>query len=236
MALAVGIAALAMLFELGVCGRAGDGAPDAPTGTPIQLTVTVRAPLDSANLGWARETVDALLATGGLRAEWHDCPAGSACATSPGASRTISVLLVPFADPAGSELGGKVTRDPRTRAPSIVVYVKPIADLARGIRFSAAGRSNPRLATVQTGHLVGLTIAHEVGHALELRHAASGLMQPHIDIEDVLALQDARLAFTPAEAARMRLEVGLDATVPCENTMARRRTRHGPARAGHYAQ
>ena len=138
----------------------------------------------------------------------------------PAESRTLSILLVPFADPAGSELGGKVIRDPRTRAPSIVVYVKPIADLARGIRFSPAGRSNPRLATIQTGHLVGLTIAHEVGHALALRHAASGMMRPQIDIEDVLALQDARLAFTPAEGARMRSEVGLDATALCENTMA----------------
>jgi hypothetical protein len=47
-------------------------------------------------------------------------------------------------------------------------------------------------------------MAHEVGHALGLRHAASGVMKARFAIDDLVALRVSRLTFAPGEGARMR--------------------------------
>jgi hypothetical protein len=49
-----------------------------------------------------------------------------------------------------------------------------------------------------------MTIAHEVGHALGLPHAATGMMKGRLSVREVVALRAARLRFTPAQASAMR--------------------------------
>jgi Xaa-Pro aminopeptidase len=56
-------------------------------------------------------------------------------------------------------------------------------------------------------HFIGLTIAHEIGHGLGLRHSASGVMKPDADMDDMLALRQSRLRFASREAVRMREQI-----------------------------
>lgn len=48
-----------------------------------------------------------------------------------------------------------------------------------------------------------MTIAHEVGHALGLPHAATGVMKAKLSVRDVVALRALRLRFTREQAAAM---------------------------------
>jgi predicted Zn-dependent protease len=78
-----------------------------------------------------------------------------------------------------------------------------LSDLVRTIHTSPGGRSDPRLSSVDLGHILGLTMAHEIGHILGLDHARSGVMKAAPDVSDLLQLQDSRLMFLPSEVTRM---------------------------------
>jgi hypothetical protein len=228
MTLGVGLALLALLFDL---GSRGARVETAHGGSPpsLHLNVRVHESLDPANLEQARETGQALLESVGIRLDWRECHAGDACAP-PGESPAVVVLLLPFANPTHRGLSGQVVEDNRTRAATISVYVPVLADLARAIRNSPAGRWDSRLATLHTGHLVGLTIAHEIGHALLLPHASSGLMQPEFDLDDVRDMREARLSFTPSEGAILRCQLGPDPASACERLSPRRVPQEGRPR------
>ena len=65
-------------------------------------------------------------------------------------------------------------------------------------------RSRPLLATLAVRHLLGAVLAHEIGHVLGLKHAATGLMRAGLEIDGVVDLLAGRLAFSSREATRMR--------------------------------
>jgi hypothetical protein len=88
------------------------------------------------------------------------------------------VHLLPIASRTAPEISGEVVREPATNHPSVLVFVPRNVEVTQKIRQSPAGRSNPRLATLAPGHLVGLTIAHEVGHYLGLSHTSLAKGEP----------------------------------------------------------
>lgn len=193
-----------MLAMLG--GLPGHGmAADAASGRSVCLRVVPHASLDATSLVRAEASVRALFGTAGVRVSWCGAPRDN-CATVTDASAQL-VLLLPFKSSTDGEVCGAVTRDPNTRVPTVVVFVPCIAEQASAIRSSLAGRSHPALARLQPGDLVGLTIAHEVGHVLGLPHAHTGVMQARFDLDDVLAFQSVRLGFLPTEAARMQSQL-----------------------------
>lgn len=168
----------------------------------LDLRVIAHATLDAADLERASETLRKLLASAGVPSRWRDC-SGAACSADLG-SVAIDVLLLPMTKLTEPDVHGEVTRDAITGVPTVLIYVPPIVECVRAIHSRLDGRSNPALATMQTGHLVGAAIAHEVGHALGLRHGARGVMKGRLTLEDALALRTSRLVFTASESATIR--------------------------------
>ena len=168
----------------------------------LDLRVIAHATLDAADLDRASETLRKLLASAGIPSRWRDC-SGAACSADLG-SVAIDVLLLPMTKLSDRDVHGEVTRDAITGVPTVLIYVPPIAERVRAIHSRLDGRSNPALATMQTGHLVGAAIAHEVGHALGLRHGAIGVMKGRLTLDDALALRASRLLFTASESATIR--------------------------------
>jgi hypothetical protein len=167
----------------------------------VQLRVFPHAVVDALTLHRTRETVAALLAAAGVRIEWRDCPPADPSCGGPAPSGAIVVRLLP------SRVTGHVygkTAHHLDRDATVLLFVPRTFELAQTVRLSPAGRSHPALATLEQGDVLGLTMAHEVGHALGLRHAPSGVMKARFAIDDLVALRVSRLTFTPAEGASMR--------------------------------
>jgi hypothetical protein len=199
-------------FARAMAARAAEAIAEVPV--ELDLRAVVHASLGAADLDRASETIGALLSAAGVLSRWRDCSSGVACSVEP-VSVAINVLLLPVTKLTGDEVCGEVTRDPRTGVRTVLIYVPLIAERVRAIRLRPDGRSNPALATIQTGHLVGAAIAHEVGHALGLRHGARGVMKERLTLDDALALRTSRLVFTSSEGASMRsaLQTARDSVV-----------------------
>jgi hypothetical protein len=162
----------------------------------LELRVITYASLDARDVDVARLTATALLATAGLQIAWREC-SGDACAVASDGPPSLLVCLLPLVKRSDPAAAGEVVRDPATHAPTVLVYVTRIGAVIRSIRRSAAGRSSPELSSLAMGQVVGLTIAHEVGHSLGLGHSASGPMRAQAAPEDFIALQRSMLRFPP---------------------------------------
>jgi hypothetical protein len=170
---------------------------------PVRLDVFDHARLDTGDIDLARETVLRLLQSAGVRSGWRECSHGRSCEDS-NAPYRINVRLIPTR--MAPKVVGDFTCGHRLAdGTTILVYVPCSRDVARGARLSLTARSNPWLASLKTGHVMGLAVAHEVGHVLGLRHSTTGVMKARIDIDDLLALRKSRLSFSPPQAASLRL-------------------------------
>ena len=176
----------------------------------LELRVITYSSLDPADLLLARQTAIALLATAGLQVTWRECM-GDSCAV-PSEGPFLLVRLLPIASLSAPEMSGAVVREPATNHPSVLVFVPRNVEVTQKIRQSPAGRSNPGLATLAPGHLVGLTVAHEVGHSLGLTHAASGPMKAEPTPDDLIAMRWSILRF-PSNALAHR-DFAVLSTVP----------------------
>ena len=160
--------------------------------------------LPDAEFEVAGRAARTLLATAGISVVLRDCRAAtSPCEVSAPGQVGISVRLRPGRKPGDAAACGEVARDYLDR-PVVVVYLPPHADLVTAFRFHVAARSNPALGEIRTGQLVGLTLAHEVGHWLGLPHAASGVMKARPALEEVTALASQRLAFELQQGFSLR--------------------------------
>ena len=153
------------VFARAMAARSAEAIAEVPV--ELDLRVIVHATLDRADLDRASETFRKLLASAGFLSRWRDC-SGVACSVDPG-SVAIDVLLLPITKLTEGDVCGEITRDALTGVRTVLIYAPLIAERVRAIRLRPDGRSNPAFATMQTGHLVGAAIAHEVGHALGLR-------------------------------------------------------------------
>ena len=175
------------------------------SGPAVELRLMGDGGLDAADLYVVRQVVPPLLATGAIRAEWRDCSTlDRRCPdTANSGVFPVYVRLIPIRETSNRDVCGEVIHDVLTGAPTIRVYLPPHADLVHAIRLHPDSRLNPPLGTLRVGHVVGLTIAHEIGHALNVPHARSGLMKAHPGMREILALREARLQFTTEQRARI---------------------------------
>jgi hypothetical protein len=187
----------------------------------VELQLGARGGLDEATVALAQETAGALLAAAAIDVAWRDCLGQGNCAESPYA--VVLVQLLPATKATDAEICGEIVRDARSHVPMVLVYVPRLITLTQVMRSRAAGRSHPALATLDVAHLIGLTVAHEVGHALGLPHAKSGVMRPRPSMDDVIALRGSRLAFTKSEATQMQAAVAAVESTITEHATASRR-------------
>ena len=161
----------------------------------LELRVKTYASIDAANLAVAQQTAEAVLASGGLQIAWRICGDGD-CTDSTSGAHFLVVRLLPIMKQLDPSVTGEVVRDRATARPQIFVYLARNAAMAEQMRQV-------------TGYLVGLTIAHEVGHALGLVHSRSGPMKAQFNPADIAASRTTPLEFTKEAGKTMRESLGL---------------------------
>jgi len=171
----------------------------------IELRLGARGGLDDAALQRIEQTVGALLAPAGIGANWHGCqPPGDCSSEHP---VIVLVQLLTVSKMTDGEVCGEFLRDQRSGVPTVLVYLPRVVELQQAMRGGSGARDSPALATTQIGDLVGLIIAHEVGHALGVPHGRTGVMKARPSVDDVIALRLSTLAFQQKEATVMRLAI-----------------------------
>jgi hypothetical protein len=200
------MAATSIVTAVVVGGLTGIWPLAAPSADPDQLVLELRVltygSFATSEADTARQTVHALLASAGIKAVWRTCGGGNPCDEASGRP-FVRVHLLPTVSATDPSKSGDAIRS-STGVAIALIYVPRIRFITEEMRQGSVARSCP-LATVTTGHVVGLTIVHEVAHLLGLPHRSAGLMKARLGIEDVVACRtSAAEAFRPPEIEQMR--------------------------------
>ncbi len=188
----------------------------------LRVRVHVLATVDEGTFAGARTVADDLYRDAGVVIDWLVCgvrrdrtPARCRQTAAPG-ELWLRVLPETPAGPASDYALGYASLDPVTRR-GVVANVYP----ARTARLAAA-------AGVSPSALLGIVVAHELGHLI-LRspaHRRTGIMQRGWSVVDLRRRRLATLRFTAAEAAVLRHGV------VSRTDDASHDRRHGPLTSG----
>jgi len=162
-----------------------------------------------------------LLASTGVHPAWHDCVDKTTCGQPIGEGFHVAVLIRRARVTPGKGRCAVGTRNSKGAGGAVLVDFDCVADVVHQLRTTPIGRSNPLLATVDESDLIGLAIAHEIGHLAGLRHAGTGVMRARVDANAILCLRQQSLTFAAREAAILRRAMA----VPDVGTLASTRRR-----------
>jgi hypothetical protein len=188
---------------LGLLGQA----PRFVTVSTVRLRVFAHAAVDAPDLELGRATASTLLESTRIGVEWRTCGTVEDTCSQPAEPVSVIVLLMPVSKMTRDDVSAEVVRNGPAHASTILVYLPNLSDRVRTVRGSPAGRSHPALASLQLGHLVGLAIAHEVGHLFGLPHSRSGVMKARLATDDLLAMRESRLGFSAKDVSVLRQAV-----------------------------
>jgi hypothetical protein len=183
---------------LAALSAAGTGASN--TTPPVELRLFANKALPAAELLRARAVVDTLLKPARIAPLWVDCDAEvERCQSGADGTVVIEILIQPVTKGTRSGVCGEAAQSMDHRD-AVIVFAPcataAVADLRRR-------STDPRLLTLRVGDLVGLTIAHELGHVWGLSHRPHGLMMPRFTLEGILDLRSGRTGLAPEEVAHL---------------------------------
>jgi len=199
---------LALLLAVSLAGTSGmahcqTGKQAAP---PLAITVRVYTftRVSPADLAAAENVASGIFRWTGVKLTWIDCPQTSREARQ---NPACQFRIAP------TEIAVRITADLPELAESVVGYSVPIPPSQHGYlagidleRVKEHLREAPELTL---GELLGLSIAHEIGHLLlgTQGHSSSGLMQARWGARELQLAVYGLLNFSPRQAAAIRADV-----------------------------
>ena len=170
------------------------------TAPPVRVAVSVfnDAAVPASVLAEALERATAVMNQAGVSLTWLDCGTPGSRVPELGCSaiafpQHFSVRLVSKATPSKADIFGQSFQDEAGEGNYAVVYYPGLA----GSKVAE---------TLHTGKLLGLVVAHEVGHLLLGRnsHSADGLMAAVWQMSELRQATQGNLFFSHDQSDRMR--------------------------------
>lgn len=166
----------------------------------------------AANRAAARQTAATIVANAGIEAAWYDCTDDSQrteCASSRG-GRELIIRIMATAPRGTVVTGGAVETDalaPTFRLILGFAVIDPVSGVGSlATVFMDRIEALARRTDVPASSLLGLTIAHEVGHLLlgTATHGRTGLMREVWTDEELALGREDDWLFAPSERQMLR--------------------------------